>query len=93
MGKRRSRPQQWGDAIAEAQEHIEPLQAALESLNELRSEYEEWRDNLPENLEDSPVAEKLDAVLELDFENLVDEVQERLNEAESVELPLGFGRD
>jgi hypothetical protein len=48
---RRSRPQQWHDAVA-------VLQDCLEA-------YQGWRDNLPTGLADSKIAERLDAVLEL----------------------------
>ena len=48
---RRSRPQQWGDAVAVLQDCLDAYQA--------------WRDNLPAGLADSTVAERLDAVLEL----------------------------
>jgi hypothetical protein len=47
---RRSRPQQWADAVA-------TLQQCLDA-------YQHWRDSLPENLAESAIAEQLDAVLE-----------------------------
>jgi hypothetical protein len=53
----------------------------VETLRELQAEYQAWLDNLPENLQDSPLAEKLEAVCALDLEEL------------EVDLPLGFGRD
>ncbi len=67
---RRSRPQQWADAV--------------QTLADLLDRFQEWRDNLPSSLEDSPTAEALDAVLELrgHFEDL-----------QAVQLPKGFGRD
>ena len=65
---RRSRPQRWADAVA--------------TLRELQAEYQEWLDNLPANLQDTPLYEKLEAVCALDLEEL-----------ETIELPLGFGRD
>jgi len=68
--RRLSRPQRWADAVAE--------------LSSLLEEYQEWRDSLPENLEGSALAEKLDAVL--GYEGFIQEL-------EGVELPLGFGRD
>lgn len=77
-----SRPKRWHKAIAEAQ-------AAAAELIDLRDEYQEWYDNLPEGLDQSPVAEKLEAITELDIDGLND----ILEEAEAVELPLGFGRD
>ena len=64
---RRARPQRWREAI--------------DTLRALQEEYQEWLDNLPENLQGSPLAEKLEAVCALDLDEL------------EVELPLGFGRD
>lgn len=65
---RRSRPQRWRDAMAD--------------LVELQGEYQGWLDALPEGLQDSPTAEALRAVCELD-----------LSELQGVEPPRGFGRD
>jgi hypothetical protein len=67
---RRSRPQQWADAV--------------QTLADLLDRFQEWRDNLPSGLADSPTAAALDAVLEL--RGYVEELQ-------AVELPKGFGRD
>jgi len=53
-------------------------------LRDLVAEYEAWRDNLPPSLEESALAEKLDAIIAL--EGVIDEL-------EAVELPLGYGRD
>jgi hypothetical protein len=67
---RRSRPQQWADAV--------------QTLADLLDQFQEWRDNLPSSLANSPTAEALDPVLEL--RGYGDELQ-------AVELPKGFGRD
>ena len=48
---RRSRPQQWADAV--------------QTLAGLLDQFEAWRDKLPSSLADSPTAEALDTVLEL----------------------------
>ena len=48
---RRSRPQQWDDAV--------------QTLADLLDRFQEWRDNLPPGLANSATAEALDAVLEL----------------------------
>ena len=48
---RRSRPQQWADA--------------MQTLADLLERFQEWRDNLPLSLANSATAEALDAVLEL----------------------------
>jgi hypothetical protein len=65
---RRSRIQRWNDAIG----------AAVE----LQAEYAGWLDALPDNQQDSTLAEALRAIAELD-----------LSELQAVEPPRGFGRD
>jgi hypothetical protein len=106
MAKRqKSRTQRWADAVAVAQEALSTLDAAysgLESalfdLNDLRSEYEEWREGMSENLSGGAVADKLDAILELEFPEdprgmNFDELERLIGQAEGADLPLGFGRD
>ena len=53
---RRSRPQQWDDAV--------------QTLLALQDQYREWRDALPESLAGSATAELLDQVCELDLSAL-----------------------
>jgi hypothetical protein len=50
-------------------------------LRELQEEYQEWRDNLPETLQSTALADNLDEVCSLDLEQL------------DLDLPRGFGRD
>ena len=64
---RRSRPQRWRDAVAE--------------LIELQADYQQWLDALPESLADTPTADALRAVCDLDLSGL------------EVDPPRGFGRD
>jgi hypothetical protein len=64
---RRSRIQRWNDTIA----------AAVD----LQAEYAEWLDALPDNQQDSALAEALRAIVELD-----------LSELQAIEPPRGFGR-
>ena len=52
------------------------------TLLELQDEYQAWLDNLPDNLTESVLAHKLEAICMLD-----------LAELESIEPPRGFGRD
>ena len=66
--ERRSRPQRWQDAVR--------------TLLDLQDEYQVWLDNLPDNLTESVLAHKLEAICMLD-----------LAELESIEPPRGFGRD
>ena len=56
--------------------------AAVAALSDLQDDYRAWLDNLPANLEGSGLAEKLQAITEIDL----DELQE-------VDPPLGYGRD
>ena len=88
-----SRPKRWASALEKAGEGLSMLQQGFSELQDLRNEYEEWQDNLPENLQQSPVAEKLEAIVEIDFESEIGVIEETINQAESCELPLGFGRD
>jgi hypothetical protein len=65
---RRSRIQRWNDTIA----------AAVD----LQAEYAGWLDALPDNQQDSALADALRAIVEFD-----------LSELQAVEPPRGFGRD
>ena len=56
--------------------------AAVGTLIALQDEYRGWLDNLPENLEGSRLADKLQAITELDLEEL-----------QTVDPPRGYGRD
>ena len=103
-----SRPGRWAAAVSDAQSALSEIQSrlpslssALEDLRAVQEEYEEWKDNLPENLSQSALAEKLEEVCNLeigvdsvdDLENTLSELEGTLSEAEAVDLPRGFGRD
>jgi|SRR5215472_15942226 len=62
------RPQRWA--------------AALAVLIDLQDQYQTWLDNLPASLEGSRLAEKLQAIVELDLEEL-----------QAIDPPRGYGRD
>ena len=64
----RSRPQRWRDAVVE--------------LLELQAEYAHWLAALPDSLGDSPTAEALETIVDLDLTELAD-----------IEPPRGYGRD
>jgi hypothetical protein len=64
----RSRPQRWRDAVVE--------------LLALQAEYAKWLAALPDSLSDSPTAEALEAIVDLDLTELAD-----------IEPPRGYGRD
>lgn len=83
----------------ELQEEMErELWPALEDLRSAQESYEEWQGNLPESLANSATASKLEEVTSIDIpdepglDNL-DEVDTAVSEAESADLPQGFGRD
>ena len=56
--------------------------AAVATLIALQDQYRAWLDNLPASLEGSRLAEKLQAIAELDLEEL-----------QSIDPPRGYGRD
>jgi hypothetical protein len=96
MPRVKSRPKRWSEASEDGLTAISDVRDALEELSELVGEYSEWRDSLPENLEGSVLAEKLDEVIALDVESAlsqVDDIENLLNLCDDAELPLGFGRD
>ena len=66
--RRRSRPQRWRAAVAE--------------LVALQADYAAWLEVMPEALKASATAEALQAILDLD-----------LDELSAIEPPRGFGRD
>ena len=80
--KQLTRAQRWSNASND-------LQEAYNVLSELVEEYRDWREVLPENLDGSAVAEKLDTLLDT-FEQIDQGAVEEITE---VDLPLGFGRD
>jgi len=65
---RRSRPKRWREAVAE--------------LLTLQAEYADGLEALPEGLHDSPTAQALEAIVELDLDSLAD-----------IDPPRGYGRD
>ena len=65
---RRARPQRWNDAVAE--------------LIALQADYAAWADSLPEGLRGTATAEALQAIAELDLDDLT-----------AIEPPRGYGRD
>lgn len=82
MAKPPSRPKRWGEAASKAEE-------ALTELVEVQQEYQNWLDNLPENLQQSALGEKLQTVCDLDLQSALDTIQE----ASAADLPMGFGKD
>jgi uncharacterized membrane protein len=64
----RSRARRWTDHVT--------------GLVEAQAEYAAWLESLPDNLRDSPLAEALQAICDLD-----------LSELQAIIPPRGFGRD
>jgi hypothetical protein len=64
----RSRARRWTDHVT--------------GLVEAQAEYAAWLESLPDNLQDSPLAEALQAICDLD-----------LSELQAIIPPRGFGRD
>lgn len=65
---RRSRPQRWREAVAE--------------LLALQADYAAWYDALPEATREGATGEALEAIVQLDLDELA-----------AIEPPRGFGRD
>ena len=63
-----SRPQRWAAAVA--------------TLIDLQDQYRAWLDNLPASRDGSRLADKLQAIAELDLEEL-----------QMIDPPRGYGRD
>jgi hypothetical protein len=80
--KSQSRSSRWAEAASAAS-------AALSELQDIQSEYQDWLDNLPENLQSSALGEKLQAVCDIDIESAA----QAADEADGADLPMGFGRD
>ncbi len=70
-----SRPKRWAAAIAKAQNEISKIEGALSEYNdalsdlrELQTEYQDWHNNLPDNLQGSNLADKLETLANLDLD-------------------------
>lgn len=56
------------EAQAAYNEGASELRDAMSDLNDVREEYCDWLNNLPDNMQSSPVAEKLQTIDDMDFE-------------------------
>ena len=78
---------------------VEDLQTNIGLLTELKDEYEQWKDSMPENLEQSPTGQKLEETVDtLDtaidtLDNILSESENVVSDLECCELPMGFGND
>jgi hypothetical protein len=105
--KPKSKNKRWAEhasaalkVISEMSDKLDDLESATSELRSVQEEYEEWRDNMGDNLRSSPTGEKLEEVCNLNIEDIaselrsaIEEAQTVIEEAESIELPLGWGRD
>lgn len=80
--KPESAPARWARLVGVAKD-------ALQELEEMRSDYGDKFDNMNEGLQASAYGQKCQAMQDLDLQSAID----ALDEAESTDLPLGFGRD
>jgi len=69
LEKPRSRADRFQKAAQAVLDRLDELESALESLREVRSEYEDWQSNLPENLQSSVLGEKLEAICGIDLDH------------------------
>jgi hypothetical protein len=88
------------DAYERVKNAADDLAQSLMDLHAVQNEYEDWKDNLPENLQSSALGERLEAVCDLEIEEAANDpldnwgdVESLLDEVEGIELPQGFGRD
>lgn len=61
------------------------LAAVLDEVNALLESLQSWRDGLPENLQSSALADKLEAAID-GFTDAADTLG-------NIDMPIGFGRD
>jgi hypothetical protein len=80
--KRESSPDRWARLCQAAKD-------ALTELNEMREEYADRYDNMNEGLQASAYGQKCEAMQSLDLDSAISAI----DEAEGMEVPLGFGRD
>ncbi len=78
--------------------HIGTINDSLQALSDLKDEYQEWLDNLPEMAQSGTMADKLNDVCNLDIHTDVDgddfePAGDTFSECENADLPLGFGKD
>ena len=60
------------------------FESAMQALADVRQEYQDWYDNMPEGLQSGAAGEKLEAVLEIDVENVsvdADEIRQAIQNA------------
>jgi hypothetical protein len=105
--KKQTRGDRWREAASEVdsiaseiEDAISRLTDALADLRSIQEEFEDWKDNLPENLASSALGEKLETICgleidgaESDLESAISTIRDLASEAEAADIPLGFGRD
>lgn len=91
--KKLTRGERLQAAAQDVLDAAETLENALEELRDVRSEYEEWHGNLPDNLQNSALGEKLQTLIDIDLDQDVSTISDVAQEILDADLPLGFGRD
>jgi hypothetical protein len=99
----KSRADRWAEAISDCRTALEKIEegkgefeSAMGELQSVKQEYDDWNDNLPDNLRAGTLGDKLEAVASLDLESVeidMSSAETALDEAEGLDLPMGFGRD
>lgn len=87
----RSRAEGWRQAVSQGLEAVEVIEEAMQELNSYKEEYQNWLDNMPENLQGSAKAEMLETITSMDFEADLSEITSMFEEADGAELPGMMG--
>lgn len=82
MSKKESKADRWERLASAAVD-------ALTEMEEMRQEWSDTYENMNEGLQQTPYGQKLEAMSNLDLESAKDTAEE----AQSLDVPLGFGRD
>ena len=99
MAKQASKPQRWATALSELSDLCSQVDDKLTDLRDIAAEYEEWRDNMPESLQESATYDKLNELIDSadswfdEIESSKDSIESAREELEAIDLPRGFGRD
>jgi hypothetical protein len=75
-GLKKEEVKEWAEGVNTL---VESLNGALEELEDLRSEYDDWLGNLPENLQQSELGSKLENISGLSFD-IIDGIEPKANQ-------------
>lgn len=71
---------------------VNKLREGLSEIEDLKSEYEDWQSNMPENLQQAPVGEKLTETIDT-MDTAISGIESEVDNLDGMDLPKGFGRD